>query len=163
MWQRGKHCDPSPKRPLALPVLQMGGEQSPCAQRRGPLPDPGTTARVVFPVGSWHHCPSSLDRDPHMAQPPGSWPGSHFSSCPGLPAEEGQSDLVIVALRLERQSPGSVLLLPSSLSLYDLRLFLGTFLTGHFKNVRCDSVYQILDALGRKQARRTRSMLRLWS
>lgn len=83
-----------------------------------------------------------------------------FSSCLGLPAKERQSDLVIAALRLERQSPGSVLLLPLSLSLYDLRLFLGTLLTGHFKHVRCDSFYQILDALSRKQARRTSSMLR---
>lgn len=110
---------------------------------------------------AWTETPAWLS--PRGCQAPGSWSGSHFSSCPGLPAKEGQRDLVTVALRLERQSSGSVVLWPLSLSRYDLRLFLGILLTGHLKNVHCDSVYQILDALGRKQARRTSSMLRLWS
>lgn len=152
------------RKALPPPVLQVRGEESPCVQGRGPLPGPGTTAGGALAVGSWRHCPSSLDRDPTWLSPrgcqaPGSWSGSHFSSCPGLPAKEGQRDLVTVALRLERQSPGSVLLWPLSLSRYNLRLFLGILLTGHLKNVHCDSVYQILDALGRKQARRTSSML----
>lgn len=52
-----------------------------------------------------------------------------FSSHPGLPAREGQSDLMIVALGMERLGPEPILLLLSSLrSLYDLCLFLGTLL-----------------------------------
>lgn len=98
-------------------------------------------------------------RPPHGSAPaaarlpdPGQDSGRHFSSCAGLPAKEGQGDLATVALRLERQSPGSVSLWPLSLSPYDLRLFLGILLTGHLKNVHCDSVYQILDGYSWQEA-----------
>lgn len=54
-----------------------------------------------------------------------------FSSHPGLPAREGQSDLMIVALRMERLGPEPILLLLSSSlnSLHDLYLFLGALLS----------------------------------
>ena len=68
---------PLRRKALPPPVLQVRGEESPCVQGRGPLPGPGTSAGGVLAVGSWRHCPSSLDRDPHTAQPP-RLPGSRI-------------------------------------------------------------------------------------
>lgn len=70
--------------------------------------------------------------------------GVTFSSHPGLPAREGQSDLMIVALGMERLGPEPILLLLSSLhSLYDLRLFLGTLLNIPFM---CTVMLYVSDA-----------------
>lgn len=109
------------------------------------------TARVLSLVRSCCHCRSCLD----LRHPPGlspSWlPGSFcpggevtFSSHPGLPAREGQSDLVTVALRLERLGPGPVLPLLSLLNrLYDLHLFLGALPNLPFM---CTVTLQVSDA-----------------
>ena len=102
------------------------------------LPDPGTPLVPLLGRSSLIEAgiavPQPGSETPHMSQPLeaarlfASCPEVTFSSCPGLTARDGQSDLVIVTLRLERQSPESSLLLLLVLSLYDLHLFLGTLL-----------------------------------
>ena len=124
-----------PGRPPPAPVLC--GLAAPDTKEQG-----GTSwswspsspiARVLSLVRSCCHCHSCLDLRHPLGLSPSWLPGSFhpgrevtFSSPPGLPAREGQSDLVTVALRLERLGPEPLL---SSLSrLYDLHLFLGALL-----------------------------------
>lgn len=106
--------------PRCPPARRAGGPQEHAGRLyggvgRGHLPVPGP--RRCTAGRSAPRKPVSLTLRPGPETPlPGPFhPGQEvtFSMGRGLPARGGQSDLVVVGLRLERHSPGPILLLSS--------------------------------------------------